>query len=253
MRLFPSVLILYFSLFLNVYAESVADSLFNDANDFYATGNYTEAIEKYENILNEGLESEEVYYNLGNAYYKTQNYPKSILNYERALLYDPRDEDIVHNLAKARMYIIDSIDEIPVFVIKRWINGLIILFNSNTWALLSLLAFVLGISFLLIYFLSSKLLLRRLGFYSAVLVLIFSGILFYLSYKSRNIIEESNGGIVMTSTVTVKASPRNTGTDLFIIHEGLKVQIIDALDNWYEIRLSDGKQGWMQQKDVEPI
>lgn len=57
----------------------------------------------------------------------------------------------------------------------------------------------------------------------------------------------------MTSTVTVKASPRNTGTDLFIIHEGLKVQIIDALDNWYEIRLSDGKQGWMQQKDVEPI
>ncbi len=253
MKLFISAVLFNFCIFFNGFANSNPDSVFNKANEYYSLGEYSDAIELYENILSLGMESGELYFNLGNAYYKTQNYPKSILNYERALLFEPRDEDILHNLAKARLYIIDKIDEIPEFVIKRWINGLIILFTSNTWAILSLISFILGISFFLLYFLSSRLMLRRTGFYIGLIVLLLSFVLLFLSYKSRNILENSNGGIVMTPTVTVKASPRDSGTDLFIIHEGMKVQILDLLDNWYEIRLSDGKQGWMQQKDLEPI
>jgi len=253
MKLFISAVLINSCIFLSGFANPNPDSVFNKANESYSIGEYSEAIESYENILLLGMESGELYFNLGNAYYKTQNYPKSILNYERALLFEPRDEDILHNLAKARMYIIDKIDEIPEFVIKRWINGLIILFTSNTWATLSLISFILGISFFLLYFLSSRLMIRRTGFYTGLIVLLLSFVFFFLSYKSRNLLENSNGGIVMTPTVTVKASPRDTGTDLFIIHEGIKVQIVDLLDHWYEIRLSDGKQGWMQQKDVEPI
>lgn len=253
MKLYISAILIYFGVILNGFANPNPDSVFNKANNSYSLGEYTEAIEQYENILLLGMESAELYFNLGNAYYKTQNYPKSILNYERALLLKPRDEDILHNLAKARMYLIDKIDEIPEFVIKRWINGLIILLTSNSWAILSLVSFIIGISLSLFYFLSSKLVLRRTGFYTGFIVLLLSFVFLFLSYKSRNLQENSNGGIVMTPTVTVKASPRDTGTDLFIIHEGIKVQILDLLDDWYEIRLSDGKQGWMQQKDLEPI
>jgi tetratricopeptide (TPR) repeat protein len=235
------------------FAVTNPDSAFYQANNLYSAGNYPEAIELYETIVSQGLESAELYFNLGNAYYKTHNYPRSILNYERALLHNPRDEDILHNLAKARLYIIDQVDEIPEFIIKRWINSLIILFTSNTWAFISIIAFALGILFLLVYFLSGKLALRRAGFYAGTIVLILSFVLFYLSFKSKSIIKNSNEAIIMTPTVTVKSSPRDSGTNLFIIHEGTKVLIVDALDNWYEIRLSDGKQGWMQQKDLEPV
>ena len=253
MKLFIFAILINVCILFNGFANPNPDSLFIKANENYSTGAYPEAIELYENILLLGMESGELYFNLGNAYYKTQNYPKSILNYERALQFEPRDEDILHNLAKARMYIIDKIDEIPEFVIKRWINGLIILFTSNTWAIISLISFIVGISFFLLYFLSSRIMLRRTGFYTGLIVLLLSFALLFLSYKSKNLLEDRISGIVLTPTVTVKASPRDTGTDLFIVHEGIKVQILDLLDNWYEIRLSDGKQGWMQQKDLEPI
>ncbi len=229
------------------------DSAFHQANNLYSAGNYPEAIGLYETIVSQRMESAELYFNLGNAYYKIHNYPRSILNYERALLCNPRDVDIRHNLAKARLYIIDQVDEIPEFIIKKWINSVIILFKSNTWALLSLVTFTLGILFLLVYFLSGKLVMRRAGFYAGSIVLILSFILFYVSFKSKNLIENSNEAIIMTPTVTIKSSPRDSGTNLFIIHEGTKVSIVDSLDNWYEIRLSDGKQGWMQQKDIESI
>lgn len=253
MKIFIFAILIHFCFLFQGIANSNPDSVFYKANNNYALGDFTKAIELYEIILLDGLESGELYYNLGNAYYKNQNYPKSILNYERALLYDPRDEDILHNLAKSRMHIIDKIDEIPEFVIKSWINNLIILFTSNVWAILSMITFFLGLLLFLMYFLSFKLMLKRIGFYAGIIALIFSFTFLYLSFKSKSLLKNSSGGIIMTSTVTVKASPRDTGTDLFIIHEGTKVLIIDSLDTWYEIRLSDGKQGWMQQKDVEAI
>lgn len=253
MKTYLLTILFHFFLLSQSIANENSDSVFYQANNRYATENFTEAIELYESIISQGFESGELYYNLGNAYYKTKNYPKSILNYERALLHDPRNEDIIHNLAKARMYIIDKIDEIPEIALERWINGLIILFTSNTWAILSVLVFFLGILFMLVYFLSSRLTLRRMGFYTGLILLLFSVTFFYLSVKSKILVEKSNAGIVMTSTVTVKSSPRDSGTNLFIIHEGTKVLIVDSLESWYEIRLSDGKQGWMQQKDVEPI
>ena len=251
-KLFLHIVFL-FLLTLQLNAGTAVDSLFIQANDNYAGGYYMQAIELYESVLAKGMESGELYFNFGNAYYKLKNYPKSILQYERALLFDPRNEDIKHNLAKARMYIIDKIDEIPEFVIKRWINSLITLLSSNTWAILSLFTFVLGIVFLLFYFLSYKLMLRRAGFYSGIIVLLLSLTMFFLSFRAKSLFISSNEAIIMTPTVTVKSSPRASGTDLFIVHEGTKILIIDSLETWYEIRLSDGKQGWLQQKDVEPI
>ncbi|MGD2035374.1 MAG: tetratricopeptide repeat protein [Bacteroidales bacterium] len=253
MKKYITSLLLVFVSIIPGLAGTETDSLFQKANAYYAQGNYTEAIDVYENILAGGMESGGLFYNLGNAYYKIQNYPKAILNYEKALLYNPRDEDIIHNLAKARLFIIDKIEEIPEFIIKRWINSLIILFSSDTWAILSLITFVVGLLTLLLYFLSSTISVRKVGFYSGLITLVFSLIFFYLSFKARILVEDSDGGIVMTPTVTVKGSPRESGTDLFIIHEGTKVVLLDSLDSWYEIRLADGKQGWMQQKNVEPI
>jgi hypothetical protein len=242
-----------FSNNLVIKSEFNADSVFHAANEAYIKEDYNAAIQQYEEILSQGFESPELYYNLGNAYYKLTDYPKSILNYERALLHDPRDENIRFNLAKAQIYNVDQIDQIPEFVIKKWLRTAISWFRSDTWAILSLVSFLLCTAGFLVYFLTTKIKLRRSGFYTGMLFLILSVLTFFIASQSRKILVNSNGAIVMTSTVTVKGSPSNSSTDLFIIHEGTKVYILEELNDWFEVKLSDGKQGWLLKSDIEPI
>jgi tetratricopeptide (TPR) repeat protein len=229
------------------------DSVFNEANRNYINQNYEEAIEQYKSILDQGYESAELYYNLGNAYYKITNYPKAILFYEKALLHDPRNKNIKFNLAKAQIYIVDKINEIPEFIIKKWWHVVVTWFRSDFWAKLSLLSFVIGIVGLLIFSLTKKISLRRTGFYTGLILILFSIFSFIMAAEAKSVLINSNGAIVMTPTVTVKGSPSNSSTDLFIIHEGTKVYILDEFDEWFEIKLSDGKQGWLLKTDIEPI
>lgn len=229
------------------------DSLFMQANKAYSIDKYEEAAELYEQILTGGMESPEVYYNLGNAYYKLRNYPKAILNYERALRLDPLNENIRFNLEKTQVYNLDQIDEIPEFIIRRGLRNVLEIFSPNAWAYISLLAFIIGLSLLLLSFLSFKINLKRIGLYAAIAALIISVSTFLIAGSAKNFILKSGGAIVMTPTVTVKGSPDEGSTDLFLIHEGTKVFILDKIDDWYEIKLTDGKQGWLQQSKVEPI
>ncbi|MBN1596965.1 MAG: tetratricopeptide repeat protein [Bacteroidales bacterium] len=251
-KLIILILIAAFNL-QGAFASDTVDSLFTAANTMYSNNSFDEAIAGYEHIINLGFESAEIYYNLGNAYYKIRNYPKAILNYERALLLDPSNEDITYNLNKVKMYNIDEIDQIPEFVIRRWVNSLISLVNTNLWSIISLSAFVLMLVLLLVYFITVKIDLRKSAFYISVILLIISVSTFYCSYKSKMLLAKENSCIAISSTITVKSSPSQSSTNLFIIHEGTKVYIVDELDEWYEIKLSDGKQGWLLKEDVEPI
>lgn len=230
-----------------------ADSLFTEGNKAYAENNFSEAIRLYEQVDAEGYESAELYFNLGNAYYKNRRYPKAILNYERALRLDPLNENIQFNLEKARLYNVDQVDVIPEFILKRGIRKLVEIFSSNTWAMISMIGFVLALVMFLVYFLSLKISLKRLGFYTGIVLLLMTVGTFFLAESSKRMLVESGAAIIMTPTVTVKGSPSESSTDLFIIHEGTRVFILDQLDSWYEIKLSDGKQGWLLQSDVEVI
>jgi len=238
---------------LILHAGFDADSVFDIANRSYKNEHYIEAVQLYEEILNQGYESADLYFNLGNAYYKLTNYPKAILQYEKALLHDPRNENIRFNLTKAQIYIVDQIDEIPEFVIKKWWNTAVAWFHSDIWAILSVLSFIAGITGILLFFLTTKISIRRTGFYFGIVLILFSILSFSMASKSRSMLKNSNEAIVMTPTVTIKGSPSSTSTDLFIIHEGTKVFILEEFDEWFEIKLSDGKQGWLLKSDIEPI
>jgi len=235
-----------------LFAEN-PDTLFAKGNEAYASEDFEQAIQQYETVFDQGFESAELHFNLGNAYYKIRNYPGAILNYERALRLDPLNENIRFNLEKSRIYIIDQVDVIPEFMLKRSIRAILEFFSSNTWAVISLVSFVLGLFFFLLYFLSLKILLKRIGFYAGVIALGIAVSTFFIAGSAKKIMLASGGAIVMTPTVTVKGSPNQTSTDLFIIHEGIKVYLLDQLDDWYEIKLSDGKQGWIKKSDIEII
>ena len=58
----------------------------------------------------------------------------------------------------------------------------------------------------------------------------------------------------MTETLTVKSSPEIQAQEACIIHEGTTVEITDRdIKGWYGIRLPDGREGWINTKDVEEI
>ena len=62
------------------------------------------------------------------------------------------------------------------------------------------------------------------------------------------------GAIVMDAAVNVKSTPAQNGTDLFILHEGTRVDIIDdQMKQWKQVRVADGKEGWVEAKQIEKI
>lgn len=236
---------------LNIAASPV-DSL-KAANKAYAANEYEKAAEMYESILDSGYESAALYYNMGNAWFKNNNIPKAILNYERAKLLAPNNEDIQFNLELANQFVIDKIEPLPQPFFVNWGKQLINIFSSNQWAIISIAAFVFTLVLALVYLLSRRVVLRKIAFGVSVFFLIVAIATFSFSAKQKNRVANSNHAIIFNPTVTVKASPDEGGTDLFVIHEGLKVEIEQKLNNWVEIKIEDGNSGWVKNEVLEEI
>jgi len=227
--------------------------LLDSAAQYYADRKYEKAIEAYQKILDDGYESAELYYNLGNAYYKSNKIPYAILNYERAKKLNPKDEDINFNLKLANTHVVDKIDVIPEFFLTSWWGDLINTMSSNKWAIISMAAFVIALTGLLIFFLSKVVLLRQIGFWGGILLLVVAAFTFNFSRKQYIKTQSTPQAIIVTPSVVVKSSPSDGGTELFLIHEGLKVTVTDKLGSWREIKLSDGNEGWIKESDLEVI
>lgn len=246
------ITILIITQYLGVFAQS-NDSLWEQANKFYIEGNFDQAIEIYQKINKSGYESAELYYNLGNTYYKFNVYPKAILYYEKALQLSPNDKDIQYNLELTNRYVVDKIEKIPTFFITEWIAGIRNLFSSDKWALISISSFVLSLLFITLYLISRKYNLKKLSFWMTFLFLILFLSAFYFSFKQKQFILNDDTAIVMSPSVTIKSSPDISGTDIFVLHEGTKVWILDQISDWLEIKLSDGTKGWLKTSDLEVI
>ena len=230
-----------------------ADSLFNAANEEYKAKEYFEAISSYELIEESGFKSVELFYNLGNAYFKVGDHAKAILYYERAKLLAPSDEDVDFNLVKSQTYIIDKIETIPEFFLKSWIRSLLGTLNSNQWAVISMVLFIAALGAFLVYFMIRSTRGKKISFYLGLIAVILFVFALFASIQTKSYIDKSNAAIVLEQIVRVKSSPDNESPDLFIIHEGTKVFVIRQVDLWSEIRLTDGKQGWMKSEDFENI
>lgn len=242
-------LLLAFSGNANAQNQALMDSAVVD----YQKGNYNEAIAIYDSILDMGYEAFEVYYNLGNAYYKKGEYTMAILNYERARLINPADEDLLHNLDMVNMFVVDKIETVPEFVVKSWMSSFINSLSSDMWGLFSVVLFITFLLLMIVFLFSRRIVLKKAGFWLGLIAMLLSVVTFIFSYKQLGYVENNNTAIVFSPSVTVKGSPDERGTDLFLIHEGLKVSVQDKVGDWVEIKLSDGNVGWMPEKGIEYI
>lgn len=229
------------------------DQKFKKANELYSNGKFEEAAQAYEDILKTGVESPELYYNLGNAYYKSGLLPEAILNYERGKLLAPQDKDIEYNLELARSQTIDKIDQVGEFFLKRWIRELRDKADSDTWAYMSIAFFIGVIAMLFLFYFSRTAGLKKTGFFVGILFLFLFIFSFTFSHQEKQKLLKRDYAIIFAPNVTVKSSPDTSGTELFILHEGTKVKVIDKLGEWRQIELSDGNKGWLNVSTIKVI
>lgn len=224
-----------------------------EADSAYARGEYQQAIKDYEALLKQGA-SADLYYNLGNAYYRTENITRAVLNYERALLLSPGDRDIRFNLQIAQSKTIDKIVPESEMFFFTWYRTLVNLMSVDGWARTSLVSLALVIILLLVYLFSDRIWLRKIGFFGGVILLLLFVLSNIFAWQQKQNLLFRKGAIVIVPSVTVKSTPASNGTDLFVLHEGTKVMITDgSMKGWKEIRIADGKEGWIESKQLEEI
>ena len=240
------LLLLLLPLAANAYTKQQADSL-------YAAEHYQEAAKQYEALLKQGVSSD-LYYNLGNCYYRMDDMTRAVLNYERAQLLSPGDRDVRINLQMARSKTIDKIVPESEMFFVTWYHSLVNLMSVDGWARMSLVSLIVAIILALAYLFSDLIWLRKVGFFTGLLFLVVFVLSNLFAYQQKQALVFRSGAIIIRSAVNVKSTPAHNGTDLFILHEGTKVTITDnTMKEWREIRVADGKEGWLPTKDLEVI
>lgn len=246
----------FFIIFLLSFVQFVQAESFTkaDADKAYQENKYAEAIKMYENILATQGESAVVYYNLGNSYFKEKNMAKAVLNYERALLLNPGDADIRFNLDMARSKTVDQITPATEVFIVTWVNSLTNMQSERGWAKIGIVSFICLLVRLALYIFSKRLFVREIGFIGAIILLVVTVCANLFARQQKNELMDRTGAIVMSPTVTVKSTPDESGTELFVLHEGTKVFVEDnSMKGWKEIRLEDGNKGWIPTEAIEII
>lgn len=230
---------------IGLNAQHIQEQEFAKANFYYNESRYDTALVIYEKIMEDGYVSAPLLYNIGNTYFKMRNFPMAILNYEKALKLEPNNDDIKQNLAIANTLITDKIEPMPVFFLTRWWRNTGNLLSANGWAKASLEFFGLFLLILFIYLTARTKRTRKTTFFTGILTLVIFICCVIFASQKHKYINEHNEAIVMTPTITVKSAPSSSGVDLFVLHEGTKVEIIDNTGNWDKIKIADGSVGWM--------
>ena len=230
------------------------DSLWNAGVAAYTEGDYAQALRDWKDVQATGMMSRELYYNLGNAYFKTGEIAPAILWYERALRLDPSDADVRYNLEFARAQTQDKIDEVPEFFFEQWRHALCYLLPSNTWAVLSLVFFGITVALVLLFLLGSTSARRRTGFFTAIVTLLLALLGWDFARWQRAEARRQDMAVVMRPVSSVKSSPSaESAKDLFILHEGTRVKVLDNVSGFSNIELADGRQGWIPSGEIEII
>ena len=236
------------------FAGAPADSLWDAGVAAYSDGRYYEAAVIWQAVAESGKESPVLFYNIGNAFFKQSNYPQAIIYYERALKLDPSYSDARFNLEYANGFVQDKIEPVPEFILKSIARKLCYVLGSDAWAVLFLVFLAAALAMAVMFLLSSSVGRRRTGFYCGIVFLLLSLASLGFSLWQRSDYMDSDDAIVTAPVSAVKSSPGDgSAKDLFVIHEGTKVKVLDEVGGWKNISLADGRQGWMMSRDMEVI
>lgn len=244
------IILLFCTVFLSF---SQNNQLFQEGNELYNNGKYSEAIDKYQAILDNGKHSAELYFNLGNAHYKLSHIAPSIYYYEKALQLAPNDKDIKNNLAFANNMTIDAIEKVPELGISKFFKQAVNVLSFDNWAMLSSVFMVFFVVLFLVYYFTKQTTSKRLYFLSSLASFLFTFVFLLFAFKKYAIDQKNNPAIVFAQESIIRTDPNLSGSEAFKLHEGTKVQVLDTVNNWKKIKISDGKVGWIISDDIRQL
>lgn len=246
-----NLLVVWCSIFFS--STLFATTPFEDGNAAFAKKDFPTAIKNYEQILESGQYSAELYFNLGNAYFKNKELGKAILNYERAAKYGSGNADIHYNLENAKTELIDEIEPLPPFFVTQFFSGIRDLFSSMGWAIFSLLFLWISFGVFILKMLNklkfTSSISKIIGISSLVLAVI--GTVFGLA--KTNFEKNHKEAVIIQNAIDFKTAPEEISENIMDLHEGTKVILIDKIEDWYKVKLADGDEGWIQEEDLETI
>lgn len=235
------------------WANQTTDSLFHAGNEAYAQSKYENAIASYQQLIKEGYQSAPLYYNLGNAYFKTGDIASSLLYLEKAHKLAPGDEDINANIQFVNSKTTDKMETVPEFFLYKWWRSVMLYFSIDTLAILSSGLISAGFLILIVFLFSRNILLRKACFYLGVLFIVAGTCAVIITVKQNNYFASNRQAIIFNSSVTAKSEPVNLSKDIFVVHAGTKVNILDHRQDWIKITLPNGNTGWINANAVKTI
>jgi tetratricopeptide (TPR) repeat protein len=241
--------------FVSVNARSATNpaQLFSEANKSYRAGRYEIAEAKLEELLKGGHKTAAVYFNLGNCYYKQQDFAHAILNYERAKRMNPLDDDIQYNLKLAYNNTVDKIEPIPRLFYERWWEIFLNYFSPSGWSWIAIVVLWLAIGFGAWYLYAGTIATRKSTFLTGTSLFFMALFLFFVASCSNKRLNHDKAAIVTEPTAYVRSSPDTKSTNLFMLHAGTRIEIIDQQPGWKQIRIANGNVGWMDDKQLDAI
>ena len=242
-----------FFIFIHKIVAADAQQVFKEANAAYAAANYSLAVEKYEAILNEKVFSKELYYNLANSYYRLNKTGKAVLNYERALRLSPADSDIKNNLSIAKTRIIEDIEPISNVFIVRWWRILRGGMSADGWSVWGIIFLWIGIAGIALWLLSTERLMKKRGFLTGVVLIPLSILPFLLARDAQLESSIDYMGVITATESPFRSSPDANAAPVAILHEGIKIQILDKIAQLVKVRLPNGEEGWVEEGAIERI
>ena len=240
-------------LIMTMIVSGQESELFTNANAKYAEEKYKEAITDYKSVLDGGLESVALYYNLGNAHYKLNEIGPSIYYYEKALKLDPSDADVKNNLKFAQRATVDQIETLPEGVIKKTMRSITNTFGHDTWAWLSIFGVLLFVGLFIAYFTAGSSGKKRVFFLVSWIALAFGLVALGFAFKQYDLVNNSRYAILFVKETTVKSEPNLRSEAIFTLHEGTKVAVLEESREWKKIRLVDGKIGWLPKEELKEL
>lgn len=229
------------------------NSNFDAANKLYMTQRYTDAANAYEDIIKKERPTAELYYNLGNCYYKNADYTRAILNYERARKLKPADEDILFNIAVSNQKTVDKIESAPKVFYQKWWDDYVTSSTPGARALLGVIFIWLALAVGCVYIFINKYAIKKLTFFGSF-ILLFAGLFFVIVASSQNSRSQNlKEAIIIPDNCYVKSSPDEKSTNLFMLHSGTKIELMDELQDWMRIKIPNGNEGWLRHECIEVI
>ena len=246
-------MLLFVIFFISMGFGQDNEQTFENANTAYNSGQFEKALLQYKQILESGEHSAALYFNMGNCYYRLNDVAESIFFFEKAKQLNPFDKDISINSAFAQNMAIDAVELLPTSQVTKFKEGLFELFNQEGWAVVLILLSWLLVIFWVLYLKNKTPLSKRIFFVSTLLTALFLAGSVSISVIKSTDEAATTYGILFNEKIEVWAEPNARSEGLFILHEGTKVQLLDALQEWQKIRIANGSEGWIKDGRVRSL